>query len=70
MSSIRETMHKPVSVDFVGIFGEYEFPFEFGHLSEKCHLNWKVNESHKGNVPPAYKEGSLSASRRPCGREG
>ena len=40
-------MHETVSVDFVGGFREYELPFEFSHLSEKCHLNRKVNESHR-----------------------
>jgi len=41
-------MHETVSVNFVGGFREYELPLEFSHLSEKCHLNRKVNESHRG----------------------
>jgi hypothetical protein len=44
LSSIGETMHKTVSVNFVGIFGEYELSLELGRLSEKRHLSWKVNE--------------------------
>ena len=70
LSSIRETMHQAVLVDFVGIFGEYEFSPELGHLSEECHLNWKVNESQSRKVPLTCKEGGFSASRGPCGTKG
>ena len=43
-------MHETVSVDFVGCFGEYELSLEFSHFSEKCHLNSKVDESHRGYI--------------------
>jgi hypothetical protein len=58
LSSIGETMHETVSVDFGGIFGEYELPLEFGHLSEECHLGRKVNESHSRGI--AYLQGGQS----------
>ena len=63
-------MHEALSVDPVGIIGEYDLPFEFSHLSEKCHLNKKVNESHNRKVPTTYKEGSLSTTRGSCDRDG
>ena len=61
-------MHEAVSVDIMGIFCEHELSLEFGHLSEKRHLSWKVKKSPSRKIP-TYKEGSLSASRGPCGTE-
>jgi hypothetical protein len=64
LSSIGDTMHKAISVDFRRAFSEYELPLEFRHLPEECHLSWRVSEAHGKKGYPTHKEGSFPASGR------